>query len=87
MTLIDNPRGLQSTMSEVLVLLDLEFGIVDVEPSDDLLETGHLDSLGLFELVLSLEESFGLALADRELTVEHLATVDAIVELIGSATP
>lgn len=62
--------------------------IVDVDASDfpgsaSLTEAGILDSMGVLELVLFLEESYGLAIADDEVTPENLDTVDRIVAFLG----
>lgn len=70
--------------TEILVLLDLEFGIDDVEATDDLIASGRLDSLGLFELILCLEETFDIAIDQEQLSTENFATVDAMAELIGA---
>ena len=77
--------AIDDTAREILVLLDLESGIDDVGVADDLLATGRLDSLALFELVLCLEDSFGIAVDQDDLTAENFATVVAISDLIRSA--
>lgn len=61
--------------------------IVDVDPSElrgglSLTEAGILDSMGVLELVLFLEERFDLSVADDELTPENLDTLDRIVAFL-----
>lgn len=48
-----------------------------------LVEGGILDATGVVELVLFLEETYGIAIAESELEPEHFATVDAIVGFVA----
>lgn len=80
-------------------MVEIEFGreirrfvadnyIVDVDTSElpghvSLTEAGILDSMGVLELVLFLEERYGLTVADEELIPENLDTVDRIVAFLG----
>ena len=77
--------AIDDTATEILVLLDLEFGIDDVGVAEDLLATGRLDSLALFELVLCLEDGFEIEVDQEALTADNFATVTAISDLIRSA--
>lgn len=49
------------------------------------LEEAGLDSLGLTQLLLRVEEATGLWLEDRYLTPEHLSTVRTLAECIETA--
>ena len=44
-----------------------------------LIEQGILDATGVVELVLFLEETYGITVAESELQPSHFETVDAIV--------
>lgn len=44
-----------------------------------LIERGILDATGVVELVLFLEETYGITVAESELQPDHFETVDAIV--------
>ncbi len=48
--------------------------------SDDasFLEEGIVDSLGIMELVVFIEETFGLAVADRDLTPDNFDSVNKL---------
>jgi acyl carrier protein len=48
--------------------------------SDDVsfLEEGVVDSLGVMELVVFVEEQFGLQVADEEVTPEHFDSVERL---------
>lgn len=50
--------------------------------SASLLDTGILDSTGAMELVAFLEETFGISVADHEITAENLDSADRICALI-----
>jgi acyl carrier protein len=47
-----------------------------------LLEEGVVDSLGVMELVMFVEEECGLQVADEEVTPEHFDSVDRLASYI-----
>ena len=51
---------------------------------DDLLALGVIDSFGIVELVGFLEERFGIAIDDDDLTPEHFSTVEGIAAFVDS---
>ncbi len=53
----------------------------------DLLETGLVDSVRLVELVLELEQRFGVSLPFEELEIEDFRTVPKLAERIARTTP
>lgn len=53
-------------------------------PDDDLFETGILDSMVLVELLLQLEQSFGLTISIADLDLDRIRTVRSIAELVES---
>ncbi|MFI5272714.1 MAG: acyl carrier protein [Ktedonobacterales bacterium] len=61
------------------------FGAGDVSLDDDasLLEQGILDSTGVVELVLFLEETYGIAVGEAELALEHFDTINDIVDFVA----
>lgn len=71
-----------SLRQEVHALLE-ESLVVDIPTSDtDLFETGLLDSLGLVELLVQLEERYGLTIS-ADLNVDDYRSVDAISEYVA----
>lgn len=54
----------------------------EIEPELNLFEEGLLDSFGAIQLVLALEETFGVSLDMAALPRERIATPAAIAELI-----
>lgn len=54
----------------------------DIDTSMNLLEAQILDSTGVVELVLWLEENFDLDIDPEALTPDNFATIDAMVAFI-----
>ena len=47
------------------------------------LETGHIDSFGMIQLIMSLEDEFGIELQPEHLeNLEGLSTVGGLVDLV-----
>jgi len=60
---------------------------LDVEPSsikdeDNLMEVHGVDSVNLFEIVVALEEDYGLSFEDEDFDVETFSTVASIADLV-----
>ncbi|MBC7288679.1 MAG: acyl carrier protein [Armatimonadetes bacterium] len=60
---------------------------LDVSPDDiaddaNLSEEFGVDSVNLFEIVVGLEEVFGISLADEELSVEAFSSVEKIAAVV-----
>lgn len=59
-------------------------------PEIDLFETGVLDSLSFVELLLHLEQEFGIRITLEELEIDHFRSVDRIAAFVlgdSAATP
>ena len=57
-------------------------GIASFTDDESLMETGIIDSLGIFRLVAFLEEDLKVRVADEEINAETLKNVNAIEELV-----
>jgi acyl carrier protein len=70
------------------VLRDHLHVLVD-SPDTNLLESGFVDSIGLVELILHLEDRFGMALPMESLELDDLRSINTIADLITrlSSTP
>lgn len=55
-----------------------------VDPDDSLLRKGVFDSLGVMELTGFIEQSFGIAVEQEEVTEAHFGTLNAIVSYVAS---
>lgn len=52
--------------------------------TDALLGTGIVDSMGVMEIVVFLEEQFGLVVDDVDITEENLGSLQAITAYVSS---
>lgn len=57
--------------------------ILCVEKTEDIdLVSLGIDSLKVFELILQLEECFGIEIADEDLSIENVETIGKLTRLI-----
>jgi acyl carrier protein len=56
--------------------------VIADSPEFDLLETGSVDSIGLVELILQLEERFEVSLPMDALEIDDFRTIRSIADLI-----
>lgn len=69
-------------ISEVTRLI-AEKLLLDVSsPQEDLLSSGAIDSLSLIQLLVNLEEHFGVRIPLDELEIEDLRSIQSIARLI-----
>jgi len=54
-----------------------------LDSSDSFMEKGILDSTGIMEVVLFVEEEFDLRVEDEEMVPENLDSVDRLVAFVG----
>jgi acyl carrier protein len=57
-------------------------GISSFTDDESLMETGVIDSLGIFRLVSFLEEDLRVRVSDEEINADTLKSVNAIEELV-----
>ena len=58
-------------------------GITEIDPAENLLSKGIVDSHGLMELVGFLEERYGISVKDEDLTPENFESVARIEEFVA----
>jgi acyl carrier protein len=74
---------LEAGIREMIVSQGATSGLDDVLTDDlPLFETQALDSLGMFELIVNLEQRFGIEIFDEEAVPENLGTVTAIARFV-----
>ena len=56
---------------------------VVLKDSDSLFANGTIDSTGVLEIVMFLEEKYDLKVEDRELVPENLDSLDNLVNFVG----
>ena len=64
------------------ILRAIERDVLDVRVDKDPLEAGMLDSLALEQLIVLLEERYGITFLDHELVAERFASVPAVAGLV-----
>jgi acyl carrier protein len=57
-------------------------GVETFSDSESLMESGVIDSLGIFRLVAFLEETFRVRIGDEEITHDNLKSVDSIEQMV-----
>jgi acyl carrier protein len=65
-------------ITEVAVDLDIK----SLEPDEDLLGSGIIDSLAILKLVTFLEETFGIKVNDEDIVPENFQNLKSIVEYV-----
>lgn len=71
-------------LQEVRELLRARLLVRVDSPDRDLLESGALDSMALVELLVALEERFGLTLDPAQLEVDSFRSVRSIAGLVSA---
>ena len=76
------------SLTSQLTSLFLEQLNVEVPaPDTDLIETGLLDSMKLVELLVQIEQQFGLRIELEQIEIDDLRSVTGIARMIGAAAP
>jgi acyl carrier protein len=73
----------QKIKEMIVERLFLDVAPADIGDDERLPEKYNIDSVNLFEIVVGLEEVFGITLADEELSVEAFSTVAKIAEVVA----
>ncbi|MBN1527761.1 MAG: acyl carrier protein [Thermoleophilaceae bacterium] len=70
---------------EQFIISELSQGrdITTIDPGDNLLAKGIVDSHGVMELVAFLEERYGISVRDEDLTPENFESVARIDEFVA----
>lgn len=77
-----------ATMKRQLKQMIVERLFLKVDPEEipdeaNLMETYGVDSVNIFEIVVGLEDEFGISLAEEDFSIEAFATVEGIAELVN----
>lgn len=71
-------------INEICTLLSENLLVEAESPDTDLLEQGVLDSTLLVQLILHLEEYFGLKIELHELEIDELRSIRSIARLVAA---
>jgi acyl carrier protein len=72
----------QQLKAMIVDRLFLEVDPEAIADDADLMKEYNLDSVNLFEIVVGLEEQFGLSLEDTDFCTDTFASVDSIAEFV-----
>lgn len=56
-------------------------------PDTPLVDSGIVDSLGLFKLIAHIEDEYKIKIQPEDILIENFATINAITKLIRSKAP
>jgi D-alanine--poly(phosphoribitol) ligase subunit 2 len=56
-------------------------------PDLDLIDSGLVDSLGIVELILEIEQRFEVSLPPEEIDIEDIRTLEGLANLVGRRIP
>ncbi len=79
---IDRSRFIAAIVEALGSVLERDLG--DLAPDTQLFENLGLDSTGVLDLLLQLEESLGAEIDTENLEMSHFATVDSLADFIIS---
>jgi acyl carrier protein len=66
----------------LLAEIAADLGKQSLDPDEDLLDQGIIDSLGLLKLVVFIEKTYGIKVMDEEVVPENFQTLNSMVNLI-----
>ncbi len=76
-------KRLEDQLKEMLVeRLMLRFKAAEIGDTDDLIKKWGLESVQLMEIVIGLEEVFGIQLGDDEFSVKKFSTIEGIAKVV-----
>jgi len=73
---------LESLEKILLTEIAVDHGKKSLDPDEDLLEQGIIDSLGIMKLVLFLEESYGIQVNDQDIIPENFQCLSSMVKYV-----
>ncbi len=56
---------------------------LEIDPEEDLLGTGLIESMAMMRLIAFLEEEYSIKVTPQEMTIENFMTVEAMVNFIN----
>ena len=78
------PEDLKQQLKDMIVeRLFLKVEAAAIPDDANLMEAYGIDSVNLFEIVVGLEDEFGISLEEEDFSVEAFSTVNGIAELVA----
>lgn len=84
---VSEPTEVTRTIRERVIALAQRRGVDarTLKNGDVILESGALDSVAFLELIIWIEMTFDLTIAQSELTVDNFGTIDAVSDYLQRA--
>ncbi len=82
--MLDMDRDARPIRAFILERLAPATGRTQLGDDEDLIDSGVVDSLGVFQLVAFLEEHFRVAIADSDITPDNFGTIERIERLVAA---
>jgi D-alanine--poly(phosphoribitol) ligase subunit 2 len=73
--------------SQINAVLRDHLNVIVDSPDTDLIETGLIDSIGLVELIVQLEERFGVNLPMDTIKIDDFRSINKLADLITRLSP
>jgi len=79
----DEKKRIEDAVKEMMVeRLFLKISPEEISDEGDLTEELGIDSVSVFEIVVGLEEAYGVSVEDEEFTMEHFRSVRSIADFV-----
>jgi acyl carrier protein len=76
-----------SPIEQMIQLFLCELDLEVPDPDTDLIEEGLLDSLMLVELIVHLEDRYGIEVSLDDLELEHFRSLRRVAQFVTAARP
>ena len=83
MSITETARATELLQEQIASVLAETLHVEGPAPETDLLETGTIDSLGLVDLLVRIEERFGVRVDLENLEVDQFRSVASIASLVA----
>ena len=67
----------------LLTEIAADSGKKSLDPDEDLLELGMLDSMGIMKLIVYIEKTFGIKIEDEDIIPENFQSLNSMVTFVG----
>jgi acyl carrier protein len=72
----------KSALKEYLMEMIMDQGRSSIEPDEDLLTQGLIDSMGILQLVSFMEKKFNIKVPDEDIVPDNFRTLDSLTEYV-----
>jgi acyl carrier protein len=74
----------ENTIRTLICQVNVTLRPESLSVTDDITESGMLDSYGFVELMALLESHFNITIDDSEITGDHFATIEKVARFVDS---